>query len=127
MPIRTGDLIGNRYPVTLSYLKTDELPCGLDKWTWRKVKPNTDQLRAIVALFMRELVDYILSNHVYIVNDTIYLQDEGAPIGLEIAQVLGRLSRIYHDSQFRQDLTNPTYQLSQILHSGFEDDITTII
>ena len=86
------------------------------------ITPTDQQLRALVAVFMSEVVTFIMSNHVYLVGDQVFLQENGAPIGLEVAQLIGRINMIDHDQQVMKDLENPLWQLSLRLHDRFEDN-----
>ena len=127
MPARTLDLCDQEQSVTLSYLDSDVLKCGLDKWTWRvKITPSQEQLRALVAVFIMEITVWIMENHTYMVGDQIYKQDDGAPIGLELAQVIGMVLMVDYDRELRDTIQNPMYNLNLVDHSQYEDDNTIV-
>ena len=127
IPARTLDLCDQEQPVSLAYLDCDELKCGLDKWTWKvNTTPTDAQLRALVAVFMMEITCWIMSNHTYMVGQDVFKQDDGAPIGLELAQVIGMVLMIDYDRELRDSLNDQKFNLQLVDHSQYEDDNTLI-
>ena len=127
VPARTLDLCDQEQPVSLAYLDGDEIKCGLDKWTWRVgINPTEKQLRALVAVFMMEITCWIMSNHTYMVGQEVFKQDDGAPIGLELAQVIGMVLMVDYDKQLRDSIQDKKFNLQLVDHSQYEDDNTLI-
>ena len=50
--------------------------------------PTDRQIRIMTALVSDIVIEFFMSNHSYEVGDTIYLQNGGAPIGLDISRVM---------------------------------------
>ena len=108
---------------TLANLGTELNKDGTFRWNFSSDEiPDSTQLRTIVALSLSCMVVHMMSNHVYSVGQKIYIQEDGGPIGTELAQVLGKLSMLHHSKQFT-DMLDAT-DMHLLLNLVYEDDIT---
>ena len=108
---------------TLANLGTELNKDGTSRWNFSTDEiPDSTQLRTIVALSLSCMVVHMMSNHVYSVGQQIHIQEDGGPIGTELAQVLGKLSMLYHSKQFTDMMDGTDMHL--LLNLVYEDDIT---
>ena len=66
--------------ITINYLQSKR---NNENWTKAR-KPGKRQQRRMIALAVSIGVHQVLGNHTYLVGDTVYLQTQGGPIGLEL-------------------------------------------
>ena len=67
-----------------------------------------------------------MENHTYKVGQHVYKQSDGAPIGLELAQVIGMVLMVDYDRELRETLKDPKFNLHLVNHSRYEDDNTLV-
>ena len=76
----------NNRAITINYLQNKK-----NNKKWHKArKPGRRQQKKMLALAISIGVQQVLANHTYKVGDTIYLQTQGGPIGLEITGAVCR-------------------------------------
>ena len=84
LPTRYNQDSGRIKP-SVAFLDTDVIKNKdgeKDKWIWEEwIEPHGEILQKMSALMVRELVRVVLSNHVYIADGKLYLQQKGGPIG----------------------------------------------
>ena len=72
--------------ITVNYLRNKK---NDDTWTVAR-KPGVRQKKKLLALAITVGVQTVMSGHTYRIGDTVYLQTEGGPIGLELTGAVSR-------------------------------------
>ena len=72
--------------ITVNYLRNKK---NDDTWTVAR-KPGVRQKKKMLALAITVGVQTVMSGHTYRIGDTVYLQTEGGPIGLELTGAVSR-------------------------------------
>ena len=70
-----------------------------DEIKWRRAPrlPSDNEKRTILALVLSVLVDFVMSNYIYKVGDTIHLQTDGGPMGLKLTGAIARMVMMLFD------------------------------
>ena len=75
----------------------------------------------MLGLIAEELIEFIMTNHTYIVGEEIYLQSTGGPIGLDFSRIVARLMMIIFDKQLAMDNDNHDADIILRLHKRYVD------
>ena len=59
-----------------------------ENYYWINESPNELQIRKMLGLLAQEQIEFIMTNHTYIVGCQIYLQSSGGPIGIDFSRIL---------------------------------------
>ena len=86
--------------------------------------PDDDQKRRLLALVVAAAVDVTMASHVYIVGDTIFLQADGGPIGLELTGALSRPFMMRWDRLYLTKVQEAGIQM--LLYTRYVDDSNQI-
>ena len=86
--------------------------------------PDDDQKRRLLALVVAAAVDVTMASHVYIVGDTIFLQTDGGPIGLELTGALSRPFMMRWDRLYLTKVQEAGIQM--LLYTRYVDDSNQI-
>ena len=84
-------------PTPRSSESSNKNKLNISEHTWSNINPNERQVKLMLALVGEIITDFIMSNHTYRVDDDMFLQEEGGPIGLDFARVVSRLAMILLD------------------------------
>ena len=76
----------NNRKVSVAYLSNKK---NTENWTTART-PGHRQKRKMIALAVTTGIKACMENHLYMVGDTTYLQNEGGPIGLELTGAVSR-------------------------------------
>ena len=85
-----GNVIPKRVKVSRVKLTVNCLKAKTDDDWVKGDDPDDNQKKRLLALVVAAAVDITMASHVYIVGDTIFLQTDGGPIGLELTGALSR-------------------------------------
>ena len=85
-----SNVIPKRMKVSRRELTVNCLKAKTDDAWWIGDDPTDWQIKRMIALVLAAAVNVTMTNHVYTVGDTMFLQREGGPIGLELTEALSR-------------------------------------
>ena len=88
-------------------------------------KANQIQMKGIQGLVATVLVDFIMSNHVYLVGEKIFKQSSGGPIGLDFTQVLAQIAMIFFVEELENLISKDNIELQ--LHKRYVDNENLIV
>ena len=74
----------------------------------------------MMSLMVIKLVEFIMGHHVYVVNDQLYIQTDGGPIGLRITGALARLVMSFFDKMFLTKMKK--LNMCPYMYSRYVDD-----
>ena len=72
----------------------------IDDYIWHetspgiKISPNQLQINQMQGLLANVIIQFIMTNHLYMVGQTIYKQSKGGPTGLDITRVVTRVAML---------------------------------
>ena len=90
-----------------------------------EITPNQTQLNKIQGLVAAELVNFLMSNHVYTVGDKIYKQTSGGPTGLDVSRILAGIAMYFFDIDLAKNIEEDNMQLN--LHRRYMDDENIVV
>ena len=76
----------------------------------------------MLGLLAQEQIEFIMTNHTYIVDCQIYLQSSGGPIGIDFSRILARLMMIVFDVQLKDRIKNHRSMMILQIHQRYMDD-----
>ena len=96
-----------------------------EKWKRAPRLSNDEEKKKILALVLAALVDFVMSNHVYKVGDTIYLQTDGGPMGLKLTGAIARMVMMLFDKTYLEKVANSG--LKMLMYEWYVDDSIQIV
>ena len=92
----------------------------IDKWVFPTKEPSQPQKKRMFAQMIACAVKASMSNHLYRFNGKVYKQEDGGPIGDELAQAVARMVMIWWDGKF-VDLCKKV-ELEVLFYMRYVDD-----
>ena len=92
----------------------------IDKWKFSSKEPSEPQKKRMFAQMVVCAVQTSMSNHLYRFDGKVYKQEDGGPIGDELAQAVARIVMIWWDNEFLKLCNN--VQLELMFFLRYVDD-----
>ena len=76
------------------------------RWEWSNERePSEDEVRKLFTIMIKDVVSFIMRNHVYTFDKKVYKQAKGGPIGLRLTGVLAKLIIIEFGRRWKRTIT----------------------
>ena len=103
-------------------------PLDEEAYTWKDdIEPSEIQMRRMLAFLALEIVDFIMNNHTYTVGEDIFLQSEGAPIGMDFARVISRIIMNVFDEKLGEQIRLRASEMDLLMHMSYVDDKNVVL
>ena len=79
-------------------------------------KPNPEEERRMIALALKKGVQAVMKNHLYKIDNKVYQQSDGGPIGLQVTGAIARAFMIWWDGKFMERLREATENMEWRCH-----------
>ena len=112
----------SRRPLTTNCLMSNK-PEN-EEWVMGRT-PTELEKRKKIANVLGIGVKVVMGNHTYMMGDTMYLQSEGCPIGLDLSQAVARAVMMMYDEKYLAEVKNEGIQIH--MYCRYVDDSNQIV